>query len=375
VGSLLTSILQGAGRAGGDAREAQLSLQEEKRKQQDQALKMQEFQAQMRELAQRLQMSQFTQQRESAPQYVGSVASGGKQYDMLRDPMSGKLTYQLSPVGAPPAKYTELKEDAQGKLWGMNSATNQYEPVPASSGFQGKKEKPTEAEQTRADYAKSGSKLSFEAWKAEEAAKGREPIEEAKEARLLNRQMELIGAQIQKSLELGEAADARKGIDEARKILVKAQEAYRQDQYRFELMSQLAKQYALHPDDPGAFDAAMLAFHMGMTVGAVKNLRGGTYTIALHSKARSGAEGLEVALGNWIDGRQLSDEQRTNFVELAAEKMVASKDDIDLAQKYVDVAEQAYKQVRRGVMNNLPGKKAKEPTSGVIVVTPEEMAK
>jgi hypothetical protein len=71
----------------------------------------------MRELAQRLQMSQFTQQRESAPQYVGSVASGGKQYDILRNPLDGKLTYQPSPV-APPLPALEQKKAEVEKMLG-----------------------------------------------------------------------------------------------------------------------------------------------------------------------------------------------------------------------------------------------------------------
>jgi hypothetical protein len=144
VGSLLTSILQGAGRAGGDAREAQLSLQDEKRKQQDQALKMQEFQAQMRELAQRLQMSQFTQQRESAPQFQGRV---GK-YNVFRNPMDGKLSYELAPV-AEPVTYTDQRLDAQGNLWGVNSETKKEERIPG--GFQGKSEQ-TEVEKKQADW-------------------------------------------------------------------------------------------------------------------------------------------------------------------------------------------------------------------------------
>lgn len=69
----------------------------------------------------------------------------------------------------------------------------------------------------------------------------------------------------------------------------------------------------------GSLDAALIAYHMGMTVGAVKGMRSGKDMMKFHTAARSLPEDMKVAFEHWVNGSELSSQQRENFVNLAME--------------------------------------------------------
>ncbi len=107
----------------------------------------------------------------------------------------------------------------------------------------------------------------------------------------------------------------KKGVDAATTSAQKAQEQYQDAISRYNKMEEMAKDGAADPT--GATDVAMLAQHMGMTVGDVKGMRTGKDMIEKHLQAI----GLDARLARFIDslntGHQLSPEQRTSFLKLA----------------------------------------------------------
>jgi hypothetical protein len=97
VGSFLTSILQNAGRAGSDINEAKNANLQQKQQ-------IQNYQLQMKELQQRLG-------QQAAPQVVHTYrGSDSKLHNLVRDPMSGKITDQVAEGGT-----TELSPMQQKK--------------------------------------------------------------------------------------------------------------------------------------------------------------------------------------------------------------------------------------------------------------------
>lgn len=103
MGALLTSILQGGGRAGGELQEAKTANLQEKQK-------MQEFALQMRELQGRLGMQGLETKLKSAGQVVHTYkASDGKMHNLVRDPVSGKITDQVAEGTAPEMSQVEQK--------------------------------------------------------------------------------------------------------------------------------------------------------------------------------------------------------------------------------------------------------------------------
>src|ERR1700723_1762409 len=163
MGALLTSLLQNAGRAGNDYAEGKNANLEQQQK-------LAQFKQQKQEIQQRLAQG-------AAPQVVHSYrGQDGKVRNIVRDPLSGKLTEQvaegagtelspeqqkmadaekalgrpLSPqekeillgVAAKPtankAKYVDLKQDTNGKWFGLNTETQKMEEVPAAEGFKPK---------------------------------------------------------------------------------------------------------------------------------------------------------------------------------------------------------------------------------------------
>jgi hypothetical protein len=159
----LTSILQNVGRTGSDINEAKTANLQEKQQKLAQQFKMQQFKAQMDELNQRLATGK-------APQYLGSYqATTGQRFNTQRNPLSGAITEQasegpaamspeqkkiadaetalgrkLSPEEAkiivgvesktPKTAYAAMRPDANGKMWGLNAETKQWEPLPEVPG-------------------------------------------------------------------------------------------------------------------------------------------------------------------------------------------------------------------------------------------------
>src|ERR1035438_7801983 len=135
MGSWLQAILQGAGRAGGDVAEAKQANFAQKQKVLEQQLKMQQFKMQMDELNQRLASGK-------APQYSGSYQTPtGQEVSRMRDPLTGKMTEVPGGQGRVPnpptakPKYADLKQDAQGKWWGLNTESQKMEQVPGQDEF------------------------------------------------------------------------------------------------------------------------------------------------------------------------------------------------------------------------------------------------
>lgn len=112
-----------------------------------------------------------------------------------------------------------------------------------------------------------------------------------------------------------QVSDYQKGFDQAMA-----------EDKRLKMMSDLAQKVAGDPtpDNIGSYDAALLAYHMGMTVGQVKGMRSGKDMVLLHEKARSLPESLRQAAESWVNGAQLSPEQRSNFVDLAKQSRQAA---------------------------------------------------
>ncbi len=112
-----------------------------------------------------------------------------------------------------------------------------------------------------------------------------------------------------------QVADYQKGFDQAMN-----------EDKRLKMMATLAQKVVGDPtpDNIGSYDAALLAYHMGMTVGQVKGMRSGKDMVLMHEKARSLPESLRQAAESWVNGAQLSPEQRENFVDLAKQSRQAA---------------------------------------------------
>ena len=133
--SLLTCILGGLGRGGNEFAEARSANEQEKRQKLEQQFKMQQFKMQMEELNQRLATGK-------APQYSGSYQTPtGQEVSRMRDPLTGKMSEVPGGQGRVPnppatkAKYADLKQDAKGKWWGLNTQTQQMEQIPGQDEF------------------------------------------------------------------------------------------------------------------------------------------------------------------------------------------------------------------------------------------------
>lgn len=90
MGALFQSIAQGAGRAGNELAEAKTANLDQKQRTQQFALMLQELQG-------RLKQQGIQQKTEVAPQVVHSYkGSDGKVHNLIRDPMTGKVTDQVA---------------------------------------------------------------------------------------------------------------------------------------------------------------------------------------------------------------------------------------------------------------------------------------
>lgn len=115
MGSLLTAILQGAGRSGNELTEAKnANLQEQQ--------KLQQFKQQLAQLNQKMQL-------EKAPQFVGSHADPkGQIFNTQRDPMTGKLTDTAGGKEAPKESWSPIL-DADGNYAAFDKTTGKMAPL------------------------------------------------------------------------------------------------------------------------------------------------------------------------------------------------------------------------------------------------------
>ena len=199
---------------------------------------------------------------------------------------------------------------------------------------------------------------------AQDALSAREKRVEMKEQRQLSRQMALQTSALNNAIQLGQVKDAEKAVGETRKTLTKLNEAANQDEARYNIMQKAYNDAQQNPENVGSFDAALLAFHMGMTVGQVKGMRSGVQQQQMHEKARSLGEDFEVALGKLENGQQLSDEQRANFLKLAQDKMELSRAQLNAARQSYQSSYNEYRQMGADVTGRKPKTSPKAPGAG-----------
>lgn len=151
------------------------------------------------------------------------------------------------------------------------------------------------------------------------------------------------------AMQKGAVDEARKELAPVRTSLNKLSDSVQQDEMRYNLMKKVYQDVQKNPENIGSFDAALAAFHMGMTVGQVKGMRTGRDMVQFHLNARSLPERLQVGLENWMNGAELSPEQRQNFVELAEEKMHTDRQSLDSLKSQYGQGVQQYRDLVGGV--------------------------
>jgi len=133
MGSWLTSILQGVGRTGSELQEAKTANQQEMERRQQLQRQTQMFAAQLQELQQRIsgqKTEQSLKTAEGARAYLKGILG--------RDPTNEEVQRYLG-IAPPTAKskYTDLKPDDKGQMWGLNTETGRFEKVPGGEAFGG----------------------------------------------------------------------------------------------------------------------------------------------------------------------------------------------------------------------------------------------
>ena len=173
-------------------------------------------------------------------------------------------------------------------------------------------------------------------------------------------------------IKTGAVNDAKSAAAKARDAYMKVNETLQQDESRYNIMQKAYQDSLANPKNVGSFDAALLAFHMGMTVGAVKGMRQGRDLIMMHKQARSLPETMQVAVEHWVNGAELSPEQRENFLKLAQDKMETSRMQANEAGNNYQTAFGEY----RSFVKDVGKGKVKMPTKGpgVAPTSPEDEA-
>lgn len=191
--------------------------------------------------------------------------------------------------------------------------------------------------------------------------------QEAKEGRQHAFELNKLTQTFVNALQMGDVNEAKRAATEGRKSYNDLNKQYLADQQRYNAMSTLYDDIQRNPTgNVGSFDAALIAFHMGMTVGAVKGMRQGRDLIMFHKNARGLDERLKTTFEGWINGAELSDEQRQNFVDLAHEKMQQEQETTDQAKQNYDQTFQEY-QSRIGGLTR--GRVKAKPTPGIKAPT------
>lgn len=199
---------------------------------------------------------------------------------------------------------------------------------------------------------------------AQGALEAREKRTEMKEQRQLNRTLTTQFNQLTNAIQLGQVKDAEKAVGETRKTLAKLNETANQDEARYQIMQKAYNDVQQHPENVGSFDAALLAFHMGLTVGQIKGMRSGDQARKLHEQARSMGEDFDVAINKIQNGELLSDEQRSNFLKLAQDKMDISRAQLNAAKQNYQSVYNDYKNMGTAVSKKQKTSEAAPGTSG-----------
>src|ERR1700722_2905277 len=145
MGAWLSSILQGAGRTGGDIQEAKnantdLAMQKSK-----QQLAQLQSQMELQRLQQEMKAAGINEQLNKAPQVVHSYkGADGKLHNVVRDPMSGALADQVGGDEAPSggsieekvADFTKANKRApnEREMAALSGTTPKAPPSPKYSG-------------------------------------------------------------------------------------------------------------------------------------------------------------------------------------------------------------------------------------------------
>lgn len=233
------------------------------------------------------------------PDPLKEVGPGGT----LFDPTAGKAVYTAPTAGKPGE---EMRPDIKdGMLVGIvDPQNNRYYTDPSQMPPAAKKM----WEDTTGQVAK------------------KEKEGEAKQARTFAQQLQMQSNAMVNAMQMGATKDAESAAKNANKLVAQLTQQVSQDQQRYQIMQNLKVKADKGEGNIGSYDTALLAFHMGMTVGAVKGMRQGRDLILMHKQAKSLPESMQVAIEHWVNGAELSAEQRQNFTEMADEKLKSSQD-------------------------------------------------
>jgi len=273
------------------------------------------------------------------------AANSPAQFKPVFETLSGLVDSGLDPKEAL-IHGSSIQTQAAEKL----TATGK-EPVPVIHGntLMALKDPLTNKTYTAADYATMPPEMQ-KSWDSyNKSLQDEEQRIENRETRRLAQQTQLQTQALQNFIQKGAIDEARKTVAPLRSSLNKLNDSVQQDEMRYELMKKVWQDVQKNPENIGSFDAALAAFHMGMTVGQVKGMRTGKDMVKFHVAARSLPEDMQVAFDHWMNGAELSPQQRQNFVELAEEKMQTDRQALANLRTQYNQGIQEYQNLVSGV--------------------------
>lgn len=274
--------------------------------------------------------------------------------------------YTLNPGQA---RFNEKNQEVARNTEAKPGAKSGYEPVMGPGGPIGVKDVATGGMLSPDEVAKTPQAKSVLDQANKEYTRQLD-VQNARDSRKQAFELSKMTQAFQNALVMGDVKETQKAAAEGRKAYNDVNKQYLADQQRFNMMNTLYQDIQRNPTgNKGSFDAALLAFHLGMTTGAVKGMRTGKDLALLHKNARGLGEKMEATFAGWVNGAELSDEQRQNFVELAKEKMQAEEQDVNAAKANYDSTFQEYQSRLSGASGGkvkpkgTPGIRAPQPPS------------
>jgi hypothetical protein len=168
MGALLTSILQGAGRAGSEGAQARIDEQARQLELVKQGLGLSE-------LRQRISQQQAAAQR-NTPEGTRAYLKGVLQREPTNEEVQRYMGVQAPQSPAAKPKYSSFRTDDKGRLWGFNDQTQREEQVPGGEGFSAPPKQDKEDLEVKWDEAmKIASKAGFKGPKQTEFARSLMP--------------------------------------------------------------------------------------------------------------------------------------------------------------------------------------------------------
>ena len=139
---MATSILQGLGRAGADIGTGAGIVADENRQNAEAQLRQLQAKMQFAEFQQRLKEFQARQQTEEQKQPANMISTIEKSLNRKLTDDEKQRFFGIQPP-TPKAKYSSMRYDDKGKLWGLNTETNMEEQVPSKGEFNAPKKAST----------------------------------------------------------------------------------------------------------------------------------------------------------------------------------------------------------------------------------------